>query len=61
MQAGDVFVLGSDGLFENLTHEEIKDIAEKKEPNDLARLLVNKAVTNKRKVDDITCLVYEVR
>ena len=60
LQAGDVFVLGSNGLFENLTHEEIKDIAEKKKPNDLARLLVNKAVTNKRKVDDITCLVYQV-
>ncbi len=61
LQAGDVFVLGSDGLFENLTHKEIKDIAENKEPNDLAQLLVNKALENNRKVDDITCLAYQVR
>ena len=60
LEAGDIFILGSDGLFDNLTHEEIKGLARETKPASLPYVLVTKACEHKRKVDDITCLAYQV-
>lgn len=57
----DFVIVSSDGLFDNLTYQEIEEICQKsKSINDAAENLVNRCVRYYRKPDDIIVLIAKL-
>jgi protein phosphatase PTC7 len=66
-QIGDIVILGTDGLFDNLTHKEILQLVNgfqinnNSKPKKLAWLLASQARDKWEKIDDITVVVAEIQ
>ena len=62
VQDGDVIIMGSDGLMESVTIDQITDIARDKSASAqlIAERLTHAAATTRTRIDDITCLVLRV-
>ena len=63
VQDGDVIIMGSDGLMESVTIDQITDIARDKSASAqlIAERLTHAAATTRTRIDDITCLVLLLR